>query len=64
MLEKPIPRLLKTRTVLVKIELVVDYYDRFGDPALVVKPNTIHSISNTTAPGVWNALGSPVSGLA
>ncbi len=49
-LEKPVPRLLKTRTVLVKIEWVVDCYDRVGDPALVVKPNTIHSISNTDTP--------------
>ena len=49
-LEKPIPRLLKTRTVLVNLEWMINCYDRVGDPAMVVKPNTIHSISNTSTP--------------
>ena len=43
-------KLLKTRTILIKVEWVVDVYDNLGDPYLWVNHNTNDSISDVDAP--------------
>ena len=45
-------KLLKTRTMLLKVEWLVDYYNNLGDPYLLVNHNTSHSISNIDSPGL------------
>ncbi len=44
------PKLLKTRTILVKVEWVIDCYNNLGDPYLLVNHNTSHSISKVDSP--------------
>ena len=39
------PLLVRTKTVLMKAELVKDRYDAFGDPQVLVTHNTSHSVS-------------------
>jgi hypothetical protein len=39
------PYLVRTRTVLNKLELLVDRYDMFGDPVIWVNHSTSHSVS-------------------
>lgn len=39
------PLLIRTKTVLMKAELVKDRYDAFGDPQVLVTHNTSHSVS-------------------
>jgi hypothetical protein len=39
------PLLVRTKTVLIKAELVKDRYDAFGDPQVLVAHNTSHSVS-------------------
>lgn len=44
------PKLLKTRTILVKVEWVIDCYNNLGDPYLWANHNTSHSISDVDSP--------------
>ena len=44
------PKLLKTRTILTKVEWIIDVYNSLGDPYLLVSHNTNHSISDVDAP--------------
>jgi hypothetical protein len=41
------PLLVRTKTVLIKVELVKDRYDAFGDPQVLVYHNTTHSVSES-----------------
>jgi len=43
------PLLVQTKTVLMKVELVKDRYDAFGDPQIVVTHSTLHSVSEYEA---------------
>jgi len=44
------PKLLKTRTILIKVEWIIDCYNNLGDPYLLVNHNTSHSVSDTDSP--------------
>ena len=44
------PRLLRTRTILVRVEWVIDVYNNFWDPYILVNHNTTYSVSNPPAP--------------
>ncbi len=44
------PKLLKTRTILIKVEWLLDHYNNLGDPYLLVNHNTSHSVSNVDSP--------------
>ena len=39
------PLLVRTKTVLMKAELMKDRYNAFGDPQILVTHNTSHSVS-------------------
>ena len=41
--------LVRTKTVLIKAELVKDRYDAFGDPQVIVAHNTTHSVTKYKA---------------
>lgn len=43
------PLLVRTKTVLMKAELVKDRYDAFGDPQVIVTHHTSHSVSEYEA---------------
>ncbi len=43
-------RILRTRTILVRVEWVIDVYNNLGDPYLLVNHNTTYSVSNEQAP--------------
>jgi hypothetical protein len=43
------PLLVRTKTVLIKVERVKDRYDAFGDPQVIVTHNTSHSVSEYKA---------------
>jgi len=43
------PFLVRTKTILMKAELVKGRYDAFGDPQIVVTHNTLHSVSEHKA---------------
>lgn len=40
--------LIKQRTILAKVELVVDHYNQFGDPILMISPSITNSVSIAT----------------
>jgi len=44
------PKLMKTKTILMKVEWVVGHYNNLGDPYLWVNHNTSHTISDVDAP--------------
>ena len=44
------PKLMKTRTILSKVEWVIGSYNNLGDPYLLVNHNTTHSISDADTP--------------
>ena len=41
---------MKTRTILIKVEWLIDHYNELGDPYLWVKHNTNHSVFNMDIP--------------
>jgi hypothetical protein len=43
------PLLVRTKTVLTKVELVKDRYDAFGDPQIIVSHHTSHRVSEYKA---------------
>jgi hypothetical protein len=43
------PLLVRTKTVLMKAEIVKDRYDAFGDPQIIVTHNTSHTVSEYKA---------------
>ena len=44
------PKLMKTRTILIKVEWIINCYNNLGDPYLWVNHNTNHSISDVDIP--------------
>lgn len=44
--------LLKTRTILSKVEWIKDCYTSLGDPFITVNHSTVHTLSNQPAPEV------------
>jgi len=40
------PKLMKTKTILMKVEWVVDHYNNLGDPYLWVNHDTSHTVSD------------------
>jgi hypothetical protein len=55
MIEGSPPLLVRTKTVLLKVELVRGRYDAFGDPQIIITHDTSHSVSEYKA----GALASP-----
>lgn len=48
------PILVRTKTVLTKVEFVKDRYDAFGDPQIIVSHNTSHRVSEYKADELRN----------
>jgi len=44
------PRILKTRTILIKVQWIVDVYNNLGDPYIIANHNTTYSVSVKNAP--------------